>query len=152
MVEKIELTARLVAERLLHDIAQGESSALVLTVIIAVIADGYGVTPLAHIPLLGAIPQWFAILIITAMLWNVGGLIKWKVRGVIWFAGLLESVPLIALLPLNTTAVIIAVIIIKSRARAASEELEEMKRALPRSLTKNKDFQKFLTQEAYRRV
>lgn len=152
MAEKVELAARLIAEELLRDIAQGKSDALILAMIVAVIADGYGLTPLAHIPLIGAMPQWFAILIITAMLWQIGGLIKWKVRGVIWFAGLLESVPFIALLPLNTTALIIAIIIVKNRARAAQEELDQMKRELPQKLVKDKDFQKLLTQQAYRRV
>jgi len=89
----------IIVQRMTQAIEDKEAWVWPLAFAFATLNDLADIGVIGSIPFLGDSFDIFCGIILTMLLWNIGGLIKWKVRGAIWLAGILEVVLGIAILP-----------------------------------------------------
>lgn len=120
----------IIGGKLLKEIKDGKSSALFLSILLAVVVDFSDFFLIGQIPVVGTIIKLIATTALTFILWDVGGFIKWKVRFLLWAGTLLELIPIVATLPIYTLSILWAYFKIKKRAGEAEIELNNITTAI----------------------
>lgn len=124
-LEKVALKIGIASgEKLLKEMKDGSSLALLIAVLFASFLDFCDLIVLCQIPIIGAIIKIIASVVLMIIYRGVGSFMKIKVRIVLFIVGLFESVPFIATLPLNLCVVFWANHKIKKRAEKAKLYLE----------------------------
>jgi len=117
--------AERVAVKLNEEIAKGhEATAFFIAIAIAAVKDALDILQLGF-PVLSV----FLSLILTYFLWGKGWFLKTRIR-IIWFVlGIIfDNLPIFSFLPVQTIAVFYAWHIVRKRASAAEEKLENIKK------------------------
>lgn len=108
-----------------------ESWVWIFVFALALYNDGLDILLIGSIPIIGDFLDLFTGMILTALLWNIGGYVKTKIKVVIWTAWLAETLLGILILPeflpFWTMAMLWAYIKVSKRAELAREAQEELK-------------------------
>jgi len=124
--EKVALKIGIaLGEKLIKEMKDGSSVALIIALLFASFLDFCDLILLCQIPVLGAMIKITASVVLMIIYWSVGSFLKIKIRIILFIAGLFESVPVIATLPLNLCVVLWANHKIKKRAKEARSDLEK---------------------------
>jgi hypothetical protein len=89
----------LIAQRMTKAVEDKDAWVWPFAFILAAFNDGVDILGLGSIPFLGDFLDLFCGVILTMFLWNIGGMIKWKLRIAIWLATGLETILGLAILP-----------------------------------------------------
>jgi len=103
-------------------VKEGDMSAFILPLVAAISKDGI----LDFIPIFGGVIGFCITLYLFVFMWGRG---KWKVRLIMFFFSLIETVPFISILPLQTTAVLYGYHLAKKAAKEAGIELTLLEQA-----------------------
>jgi len=121
-----------IAQRMIKAIEDKESWVWPLGFAMAIFNDLIDVVIIGAIPFLGASLDTICGVILTIIFWDIGGMIKWKIRIAIWLAFALEAILGLAilpeLLPFWTICILYARHKINQQAKIADEELKQLKR------------------------
>lgn len=80
-------------------VEDGDSWVWPFAFLLAAFNDGIDLLAIGAIPILGDALDATASIILTGLLWNIGGFIKWKVRGLVWLAAIMEIVLGLVIIP-----------------------------------------------------
>ena len=89
----------IIVQRMIKAIEDKETWVWPLAFMLAAFNDLVDIGVVGSIPLFGDSFDVFCGIILTMLLWNIGGLIKWKIRSAIWLATLLEIILGLAIFP-----------------------------------------------------
>ena len=122
----------IITERMTKAIRDGESWVWPVAFMIAGFNDLMDLGIIGSIPIIGSSIDVICTIILTGILWNIGGMIKWKIRIAIWASGLAESVLGILiipeLLPFWVIAIFYAQHKVKEKAKSAEEGMKDYKK------------------------
>lgn len=88
-----------IAQRMTDAVRDKESWVWPFAYALAIINDFGDILVIGSIPILGDSFDVFCVLTLTIFLWNIGGMIRWKIRIAIWVAGGIETILGIFILP-----------------------------------------------------
>ncbi|KXB08618.1 hypothetical protein AKJ56_00710 [candidate division MSBL1 archaeon SCGC-AAA382N08] len=125
MAIAVQKLAKGTVERMEKAVDKGNDTATFVILIIMALANDFSDwLIIGSIPVLGDIVDVFTGLVLTMFLWNVGGFIKWKVRGIIWICSGLELIPMVDILPTFTISVLWAWYKVRKHAKEGESGLE----------------------------
>lgn len=94
---KIKLPG-IIAQRMLRAVDDKEKWVWPFAFMLATFNDLLDIGLIGSIPILGDLSDIFCIVVLTIFLWEIDGLIKWKIRSAIWIAGFIEMIPFLSIL------------------------------------------------------
>lgn len=128
---KIKLS-KFLTEKMNKAVNDGESWVWPLAFCLAVFNDLLDLSVIGSIPILGDGIDIFCAIILTGFLWNIGGVIKWKIRISIWLAGIIEVflgiIILPEFLPFWTLSIIWAYLKVKKQAELGERGLNNFRK------------------------
>ncbi len=133
--KKISIKTKLpnmIIGKMTEAIENGESWVWIVAFMIAGLNDLLDCGIVGSVPIIGDFIDVACTIILTGILWNIGGMIKWKVRFAIWIAGFIETTLGLLIIPEFLPFWIISILYahhkVKERASLAEEGIREYKR------------------------
>ena len=119
----------IIIRKMTEAIENGESWVWIVAFMIAGLNDLLDLGIIGSIPIIGDFIDIICTIILTGILWNIGGMIKWKIRIAIWTAGFIETTLGLLIIPEFLPFWVVSILYAHHKVKERAELAEEGMRA-----------------------